>query len=150
MPFNSISKLLVLFTIAGLVSCEPDEKLTGVAAGASGLYVVTSYIVSGDTLFSLIPGSSGYLPGVNKLGVSNFIIEINATDSDRSMLKTSYRQNGSQSTTSKEVLVRLTNYDYQFDLVKTNTTSAYEGSVGRFTKFFYERTVGGGSSNPSP
>ena len=144
MNFNSINKLLPLFALFGLLSCEPDDKFTSVAAGAKGLYLVTTYIVSGDTLFALVPGSTGYTSKINRIGVDNFTIAIDVIGSDQLTVRTDYWRNGVRSTFSKEVAVRLTNYDYQFSLVKTNAASAYEGSVGRFSGFFYERTVGGG------
>lgn len=137
-------KLLLLFVFVGLLSCEPDDRLTGVAAGASGWYLVTAYIVSGDTLFSSLPSSTGFKPGVNKIGVDNLTIAIEAVGSDQLSIKTFYWRNGLRSTFSKEVAVKLTNYDYQFSPLKTFSPSLYEGRVGRFTKFFYERTVGGG------
>lgn len=143
MNLTFINKLLLLFAFVGLLSCQPDERLTGVSAGASGLYLVTAYIVAGDTLFSSLPGPTGFKPGINKIGVNNFTISIEAVESDQSIIKTAYWRNGRQSTSSKEVFVRLTNYDYQFSL-KTATSSGYEGRLGRFTKFFYERIVGGG------
>lgn len=154
---NSTSKLFLLLALVGLLSCQPDDQFTGVAAGASGRYIVTAYIVSGDTLFSLLPGSTGYKPGVNKIGVDNFTIEMNVKDSDQLTVRTDYWRNGLRSTFSKEVIVRLTNYDYQFSLLKTNPSSVYEGRVGRFSGFFYEQAEGGvaipiaGSpTNPNP
>ncbi|MBD2755606.1 hypothetical protein IC230_22070 [Spirosoma sp. BT704] len=133
----------MFFAFVGLLSCQPDERLTGVSAGASGWYLVTAYVVSGDTLFSLVSGSTDFKPGINKIGVDNFTTAIEAIESDQSVIKTSYRRNGRQSTFSKEVFVKLTNYDYQFSL-KTSPPTIYEGRVGQFTGFFSERTVGGG------
>ncbi|GAB4012363.1 hypothetical protein GCM10028808_28260 [Spirosoma migulaei] len=141
---TSINQLLLLFAFIGLLGCEPDDKFTGVAAGARGRYVVTAYIVSGDTLFSLLPGSTGYKPGINKIGITNFTIAIDVIEPDQLSIKTVYWRKGLQSTFSKKVVVRLTNYNYQFSLIETNPPSAYEGSVGRFSGFFYERTLGGG------
>jgi len=129
-----------------------------VAAGASGRYIVTAYIVSGDTLFSLLPGSTGYKPGINMIDVTNFTITMDVIGSDQLTVRTDYWRSGLRSTVSKDVVVRLTNYDYQLSLLQPNASSGYEGSVGRFTGFFYERTVGGlliplsgspTSSNPS-
>lgn len=143
-----ISRLLLLLVFTGLLNCQPDDKLTGVAAGAAGRYVVTAYIVSGDTLFSVLPGATGYKPGINRVGVNNFTIEIDVVEPDQLTVRTSFWRNGVRSASSKEVSVRLTNYDYQFSLVKPNTSSVYEGSVGRFTGFFYERTTGSGLAIP--
>lgn len=140
---NSISRLLFFVALAGFLSCQSDDKLTGVAAGAVGRYVVTAYIASGDTLFSVLPGPAGYRPGINKIGVTNFTITLEATGSDQLTIKTDYWRKGSRFTLSKEVFVRLTNADYQFSLLKNRASSDYEGSVGRFTGFFYERTTGG-------
>lgn len=134
---------MLLVVLAGLSGCQPDDKLTGVAAGAAGRYVITAYIVSGDTLFSLLPGSAGYKPGINKIGVDNFTVAIEATGSDQLTIKTDYWRKGLRSTVSKEVFVRLTNSDYQFSLLKNAASSDYEGSVGRFTGFFYERIASG-------
>lgn len=155
--FNSISKLFLLSALIGLLSCQLDDRLTGVANGASGRYIVTTYIVSGDTLFSLLPNSTGYKPGINKIGVDNFTIAMDVIGSDQLSVITDYWRNGVRSTLSKKVVVRLTNYDYQFSLLKTNVPSVCEGRVGRFTGFFYERAIGGvliplagSSANPNP
>jgi hypothetical protein len=100
--------------------------------------------MSGDTLFSSSPTSTGFKSEINRIGVDNFTIAVDVTESDQLIIKTSYWRNGLRSTFSKEVAVRLTNYDYQFSPIKTVAPSSYEGRVGRFSKFFYERTVGGG------
>ncbi|WP_293684487.1 MULTISPECIES: hypothetical protein [unclassified Spirosoma] len=151
------TKLIVLFALVGLMACQPDDKLTGVAAGAAGRYIVTAYIDGGDTLFSLVPGSTGYKPGINKLDISNFTVELTITDSDQLALTTAYWRNGIQSTVSKAVRVQLGNSDYRFSLSDTSTIPFYEGRVSRFSGLFYERMVGGGfriplagSSPPSP
>lgn len=141
--FNTISRLFLLVALISLLSCQSDDKFTGVAAGASGRYVVTAYIVSGDTLFSIRPGSTGYTPGINKIGVANFTIAIDVTGSDQLTIRTDYWRNGVRSSSSKEVLVRLTGYEYQFSLLETNASLTYEGSVGRFSGLFSERTAGG-------
>lgn len=128
------------------------------AAGAAGRYIVTAYIVSDDTLYSVRKGSAGYTPGINKIGVTNFTVALDVTDADQLTIQTDYWRNGLRSTVSKEVSVKLTNSDYQFYLLKTNASSAYEGRVGRFSGFFYERSEGGlliplvgspGTPNPS-
>lgn len=137
-----VNFLLLMFIIAGLFSCEPDDRLTGVAAGAKGQYVVTAYIVAGDTLFSVQPGYLGSKPEINKIGVDNFTIAIDTRAADQSVLITSFRRNGARSSFSKDVSVKLTNYSYQFSLVENTNNSAYDGHVGRFNRFFYERTAG--------
>ncbi|WP_332368739.1 hypothetical protein [Spirosoma telluris] len=109
---------------------------------------MTEYIDSGDTLFSLLPGSTGYKPGINKIGISNFTVELTVTESDQLAMKTTYWQNGIQSTFSKKVRVRLTNFDYQFSLLETNPVTFYEGGVGRFSGVFYEYIVGKGFRIP--
>lgn len=136
---DTIRGLFLLFALIGFLSCQSDDKLTGVAAGASGRYIVTAYIVSGDTLFSVRPGSTG----INKIGVANFTITIDVTGSDQLTVRTDYWRNGVRFTSRKEVLVRLTDYEYRFSLLKTNASLTYEGSVGRFSGLFYERTAGG-------
>lgn len=139
---NSISSsLLLMCIIAGLFSCEPDEQFNGVAAGTKGQYVVTAYIVAGDTLFST--QSLSYKPDINKIGVDNFMIAIDTRAADQAVLITSFRRNGIRSSFSKDVIVKMTNSDYQFSLVGKNSSSTYEGYVGRFTRFFYERIAGG-------
>ncbi|GAB4027997.1 hypothetical protein [Spirosoma koreense] len=140
---NPFGSLFLLLGSVGLLSCQANDQLTGVAAGASGRYIVTAYVVSEDTLFSLVRGSTGYKPGINKIGVDNFTVAMDVIGSDQLSVRTDYWRNGLQSTFSKEVFVSLTNYDYQFSLLKANGSSGYEGRVGRFTGFFYERTVGG-------
>ncbi|MBD2702935.1 hypothetical protein IC229_19975 [Spirosoma sp. BT702] len=135
---------MLLCNLVGFLSCQPDNKFTGVSAGAVGRYIVTAYMESGDTLFSLLPGSTGYKPGINKIGVSNFTVELTATGLDQLAMKTTYWRNNIQSTFSKEVSVQLTNNDYKFSLPETNTTTFYEGRVGRFSGLFYERVVDGG------
>ncbi|NEU70067.1 hypothetical protein GK091_24535 [Spirosoma agri] len=115
----------------------------GVAAGAAGRYIVTAYIDAGDTLFSLQPGSTGYKLGINKIDIRNFTVELTARDSDQLAMKITYWQNGIQSIFNKQVSVQLTNSVYQFSLSKNTTVTAYDGSVGRFSGFFYERTIGG-------
>ncbi|GAB3020349.1 hypothetical protein [Spirosoma pulveris] len=155
---NLISTLWLLFTLVGLFGCQSSDRLTGVAAGAAGRYIVTAYIVSNDTLYSVRKGSAGYMPGINKIGVDNFTIALDVTGADQLTMRTDYWRNGLRSTESKAVVVKLTNSDYQFSLLKTNASSDYEGRVGRFTGFFYERSEGGlliplttssGNHNPS-
>lgn len=130
--------------LVGMLSCRPDDQFTGVSAGAAGRYIVTAYIDSGDTLFSLQPGSAGYKPGINKLGVSSFTVELAIAGANQLTMKTVYWRKGVQSTFGKEVNVQLTNTDYQFTLPETNSGTFYEGRVGRFTGLFYEHIVGGG------
>lgn len=135
-----ISNVLLMGTIAGLFSCEPDQ-FSGVAAGTKGQYIVTAYIVAGDTLFSAQSLSSK--PEINRIGVDNFAIAIEARAADQAVLITSFRRNGIRSSFSKDVNVKLTNSDYQFSLVENTNNSVYDGHVGRFNRFFYERTAGG-------
>lgn len=142
-----MNKLLLFFTFISLLSCQPDEGPTGVAAGGSGRYVVWAYIVSGDTLFRLPnDGYPGYSlkDGINKIGVDNFSVVVDNTG-DQVIISTSYWRNGLRSTFSKEAIVSQTDYQFQFAPINTYTPSVYEGRVGRFTRDFYERTIGRGA-----
>ncbi|GAB2558806.1 hypothetical protein [Spirosoma aerophilum] len=140
---NPIRTLFLLFSLTVLLGCQSSDRLTGVAAGAAGRYIVTAYIVSCDTLFSLRPGSAGYTPGINKIGVNNFTIAMEVLGADQLTMRTDYWRNGLRSTITKEVAVKLTNSDYQFFPLKINASPTYEGRVGRFSGFFYERAEDG-------
>lgn len=47
-----MNKLLLLLVLIGLVSCQPKDQPSDVAARASGAYAVRSFVVDGDTLYS--------------------------------------------------------------------------------------------------
>ena len=141
-----MNKLILLFAFISLCGCQPDNQPVAVATGALGRYLVTAYIVSGDTLFSSRPTSTGFMPGINKIGVDNFNIVINQIgSSDQVSVSTSYWKNGLRSTFTKEAVVSLADYQYQLSPIKEYTPSSYEATVERDKKVFYERTVGRGA-----
>ena len=143
-----MNKLLLVFTFVSLLSCQSDNQPIGPATGATGRYVVTTYIVSGDTLFTLLPSYVGLttkLP-INKIGVDNFNIVVEQVPStERVIVYTSYWRNGLRSTFSKEATVSQTDYQYVLSPIKEFTPSLYEGMVERNRKTFTEHTVGRGA-----
>lgn len=77
--------LLLPLCFAGLVGCQPKDEPSDVAARASGAYAIQSYVVDGDTLYSI--------GGKNKLGVKDFYIRVGRKTSDTVVVE--YAQNRS-------------------------------------------------------
>jgi hypothetical protein len=112
----------------------------------SGRYLVTQYVVSGDTLFSMVSnGNGGLKVGTNKIGVDNFNIVVETGSLNEVRVSTSYWRNGLRSTFTKEVTVSQTNYQYHLSPIKEYTPSVYEANIERNRKIIYERTVGKGA-----
>jgi hypothetical protein len=157
-----MKKLLLCFPLIGLLSCSKPDQIVTSGGQISGRYNVWAYIVSGDTLFRLhndgYGGPASLKPAINKIGIDNFNILVENIGG-QVIVSTSYWRNGLRSTFSKEATVNHTDYQYQLSPIKTFSPSAYEGRVGRFTRDFYERTIGQGalvipvmdsSTTPSP
>ena len=111
-----------------------------------GSYMVTSYVVNGDTLYAELQTTNGR-KAINKLGVSGFLILIERDSPNQVGITTWYFRNGLKYTFSKEVIVERTDYKYLLTPVKEKgyAPSVYESWVGRPDGDFYERTVGTGS-----
>jgi hypothetical protein len=143
-----MKKLLLFFSLIGLLSCSQPDQIITPGGPVSGRYLVWAYIVSGDTLFRLhndgYPGPVSLKPAINKIGIDNFNIVVD-DKGDQVIISTSYWRNGLRSTFSKEATVDQTDYQYQLSPIKTYSPSVYEGRVGRFTRDFYERTIGQGA-----
>ena len=132
-----MNKLLLLLSFTGLVSCQPKDQPVDAAARASGKYTVQSYVVFGDTLYTI--------NGINKIGVSDFYIVVGRRGPDSAQVSSVYMKNGSPGRIVfiKEVGVSETNGTFQLSF-GTNTTSGlkYESRIDG--NVFRERTEGGG------
>jgi hypothetical protein len=134
-----MNKLLLLLLLIGLVSCQPKDQPSDVAARASGAYAVRSFVVDGDTLYST--------SGKNKLGISNFYIGISRKASDT--VAVSYAKNVPNSfvldigivPVGGIRIVSIAEVSGKFRLFNgTKAPFVYESSIDG--NRFYERTIG--------
>ena len=126
-----MNKLLILLAFSGLFGCQPKEQPSDVAARASGRYPVNFYVVDRDTLLSST--------GINKLGLTNYYIEVSRVGPDSVRVMTNYTKNGLSCGMGKDVRIREVNGVFQLS-ANVNAPSVYEGRIEGQT--FYERTVG--------
>lgn len=127
-----MNKLLLFLSFIGLVSCQSNDQPSDVAARASGKFIVQAYVVNGDTLYTS--------KGINKIGVSDFYIQVDRKVPDSVRVGIFYTKNGFNPTIAiRDVGVSETNGTFQLT-TKTDPLSAYEGRIEGNT--FFERTVG--------
>ncbi|AKD54590.1 hypothetical protein [Spirosoma radiotolerans] len=134
-----MNKLFLLLALTGLFSCQPEDQPADVAARASGAYVIQSYVVNGDTVYST--------SGINKLGVSNFSIRVGRKASDTVAVE--YAQNRSTLpvanfsnipvTGTRIVYIEEKGGKFQLSSYE-KAPFVYESSIDG--NRFYERTVG--------
>lgn len=140
-----MKKSILLLLLGIFVGCKQGMMIDDMAARLSGLYVVKSYVVNGDTLF--------VSAGVNKIDVKEFYIYVDRKASDSLYISTSFKKidsNGS-SRFIRDVGIKESN-----GLFQLSDSSDYEGSITN--QIFHERTrlgKGGGflilpSSSPLP
>lgn len=127
-----MNKLLLVLSFTGLIGCQSKDQPSDVAARASGKFIVQSYVVNGDTLYSS--------KGVNKIGVSDFYIIVDHKGPDSVRVGSFYTKTGFVPTAAlRDVGVSETNGTFQLT-AKTEPLSTYEGRIEGNT--FYERSVG--------
>jgi hypothetical protein len=157
--------LLLVLLVASLLNCRPGANppiapiqpiqppitpaLTSQSSSNSpaGRYLVTAYIVAGDTLHTARQG----FPVKSKLDINNFAIAIKASEAGYYTITYSYYHNptGEVPTFTEKVNISLLN-DYYFRLTNRDVQpgTVFDSKLQRFTKQFYQRTVGKGLSIP--
>lgn len=132
-------KLLISLCFVGLLGCQPENEPTDVAARASGVYAVKSFVVDGDTLYSI--------NGKNKLAIKNFYVGVSRKAADT--VAVSYPQNIPNSfvlnlgtlPVGGIRIVNISDVSGKFQLSNgTKAPFAYESSIDG--NKFYERTIG--------
>ena len=131
------------------VQTTPNQPNTFTPSSTNplGRYLVTAYIVEGDTLFSTRRTSGGYMPGINKVDINNFAIVLGKGKDQYSTLTYSYYHNrsGAQPTFVSNVVVSvLSDYYYRFTPQNASSLTSYEYKLQRVNLQLYQRTVGGG------
>ena len=133
---NPMNKLFVLSALASFLSlsCERDDLPNDVAARASGTYVIESYVVNGDTLYST--------QGINRLSFSEFYIIVERKGPDSVRIGSVYQtMNGVGSHTYiKDVGISEINGMAHLSAT-TVSPQVYEGRIEGNT--FYERAAKG-------
>lgn len=126
-----MNKLLLFLSFIGLLSCQPDDQPTDVAARASGRFAVQTYILNGDTLYTSA--------GVNKINVSEFYIIVDRKKPDSVRIGSAYRKIGDAGVVMsiKDVGVSETNGTFQLSAPPTVSLD-YESRIDG--NAFYERT----------
>lgn len=125
-----MNKLLSLLSFVGLIGCQPKDQPGDVAARASGRYPVNFYVVDRDTLLS---------SGINKLGLTNYHIEVSRVGPNSVRVMTNYTKNGLSCGVGKDVRIEEVNGIFRLS-ASLNAPSIYEGKIEGGV--FYERTVG--------
>ncbi|QDK81016.1 hypothetical protein EXU85_21325 [Spirosoma sp. KCTC 42546] len=131
-----MGKLLLLLCFSGFLSCQPkDTTPNDVAARAAGKYVIQSYVLNGDTLYTS--------KGINKLGVSEFYIIVDRKGPDSVRIGSVYKTIGEAGSQIhiKDVGVSETNGSFQLTAA-TSAPQLYECRIEG--NAFYERSVRGG------
>ena len=127
-----MKKLLLFLSFIGLVSFQPKDQPSDVAARAAGKYIVQAYVVNGDTLYTS--------KGINKIGVSDFYVIVDRKGPDSVRVGCFYTKSGFVPASAlRDVGVSETNGKFQLT-TRTDPLSAYEGRIEGNT--FYERSVG--------
>ena len=125
-----MKKILWLSVILLCLGCQREEGPVDTAARAAGKYLVEYYIVDQDTLWSA--------RGINKLGVSDFHIEISRVSADSVLITHRSVRNGSSSGFS--VYSRIEVVDGVFRLANhQNPPYLHESTIAGGV--FYERSV---------
>ncbi|RZK65358.1 MAG: hypothetical protein EOO85_28435 [Pedobacter sp.] len=121
----------------------PIQSSQTTTTSPAGRYLVTAYIVAGDTLHTARQG----FPVKSKLDIDNFAIVITEKGNDQYTLTYSYYHNptGEVPTFTKKVTRSVLN-DYYFRFTDTSVQpgSVFDSKLQQFTKQFYQRTVGEG------
>ncbi len=128
---NPMKSLLFLLASVGLLNCQSKDDPTDTAARASGRYIVQVYRVDGDTLLST--------KGINKLGVSNYYIEVSRLAADSVQVMNFYSKNGSQCGIGSNAHIQDVNGTFQLS-ASVNAPSMYQSTIQNGV--FYQRTVG--------
>ncbi|GAB3715693.1 hypothetical protein GCM10027592_56340 [Spirosoma flavus] len=128
-----MNKLFLILPLLGLFSCKSEDQPTDVTARASGKYIVQSYTVFGDTMYST--------RGVNKIGVSDFYIVVDRKGPDSVRVGTFYTRKSLPVRFIKDV--RVTEASGRLQLSAINyVASGYQGIIEGNT--FTERSVSAG------
>lgn len=131
-------KLLLPLVVLSFIACQHKESIPNdAAARASGRYIVQTYIVNGDTLYSS--------KGVNRIGVSVFYILVDRKKSDSVRVGSVYKKNGDAGSIThiKDVGVSENNGVFQLS-AELRTPELYESKITNNS--FYERSAKGGPS----
>jgi hypothetical protein len=131
-----MTKLLLPLLSLSFLACQPNEPVyTDVAARAAGRYVVQSYVINGDTLYSS--------RGINKIGISEFYVIVDRKNPDSVRVGSVYKKTGDAGsvTSIKDVGVSEINGAFQLS-ARPTATSIYESRIT--ANSFYERTAKGG------
>ncbi|GAB2772899.1 hypothetical protein GCM10027275_14810 [Rhabdobacter roseus] len=125
-----MKKLLLLSIISLCLGCKREEGPVDTAARAAGKYLVEYYVVDQDTLWSA--------RGINKLGLSDFHIEVSRVSADSVLITHRSVRNGSSS--GFGVYSRIQEVDGIFQLAnKINSHYLHESTIAGGV--FYERSV---------
>lgn len=135
-----MKRLILLLLLGSFVGCQTEVKeikFDDMAGRVSGRYVVNSYVINGDTVYS----SSG----TNKIKAEEFYIYLTRIKSDSLQMSLHFKETGATSSPTfiKYIGVNETNGVFQLSL-PGNASSDYEGTITDNT--FSERTglgVGG-------
>lgn len=129
-----MKRLILLLLLGSCIGCQMEVKqikFDDVAGRASGRYVVNSYVINGDTLYSN--------SGINKINAQEFYIDLGRKKPDSLQMSIHFREIGATSSANfiKYVGVSETNAVFRLAL-PTGAPSGYKGSITNNT--FYERT----------
>ena len=130
-----MTKLLLPLLSLIFLACQPNETVyTDMAARASGRYIVQSYVINGDTLYSN--------KGINKIGISEFYIIVDRKESDSVRVGSAYKKIGDAGviTHIKDLGISETNGVFQLSAGLTGP-ALYESKIAADS--FYERSVNG-------
>ncbi|MBO0953019.1 hypothetical protein [Fibrella forsythiae] len=129
---------------------RPQSKYQSATGDVLDRYIVTAYIVGGDTLYSRTPTPGNYRPGINKLDINNFALLIEETGKDQYTLTYSYYHNKTALVPrfTRAVSARALDYLYEFTLATASGPTVYESTMRRSSRVFYEKIKGGGIAIP--
>ena len=130
-------------TVNPVIPTQPPSPATTID-GPAGRYLVTTYIVAGDTLHTA--NKAGF-PIKSKLDIDSFALVIKQTGGDQYTITYSYYHNptGEVPTFTRKVTGSVLN-DYYYRLTATDAQAGtvFDSKLSRVNKQFYQRTVGGG------
>lgn len=159
-----MKKLLLLSFFVSVLGCRPRSPIAPIQPtvnpglptqpssttlpptttyGSAGRYLVTTYIVAGDTLHTARQG----FPIKSKLDINSFAIVITQTGADQYTLTYSYYHNptGEVPTFTRKVTGSILNdYYYRFIPTDAQPNLVFDSKLSRVNKQFYQRTLGGG------
>lgn len=133
---KSAMKYSVLFSLlAVLFSCDSTELPDDAAARATGEYQVRSYVINGDTLYSV--------GGIDKIGLSKFYISVGRKTADSLNVRIAVQKKGDagQIVFTRPVGFREAGGTYELYLAKT-TPDVYQSTIS--SGVFEEKTALGG------